>query len=120
PFTVRSPGQRRVANSSPYRSLRARFGHVTVPPSRRHYPLRTRRWLSVLGLLLSLSLVAAACGGDDDDTETNTDDTTDTGDSTDTEGASGDLSGELVGAGASSQEAAMGGWVAGYADVQPG
>lgn len=29
--------------------------------------MRNRRWLALLGLLLSLSLVAAACGGDDDD-----------------------------------------------------
>ncbi|MGY1636076.1 phosphate ABC transporter substrate-binding protein PstS [Geodermatophilus sp. SYSU D00742] len=36
------------------------------------------------------------------------------------DGAAGDLSGALVGAGASSQQAAMQGWTAGYAAVQPG
>lgn len=71
--------------------------------------LRNRRWLTLFGLLLSLSLVAAACGGDDDDTA-GSDSTTD----------SGEFSGELVGAGASSQAAAMEGWRAGYLGVQPG
>ncbi|MGY1823794.1 phosphate ABC transporter substrate-binding protein PstS [Geodermatophilus sp. SYSU D00079] len=36
------------------------------------------------------------------------------------DGATGDLSGSLVGAGASSQQAAMQGWTAGYTRVQPG
>ncbi|HSP02240.1 MAG TPA: BMP family ABC transporter substrate-binding protein, partial [Acidimicrobiales bacterium] len=43
-----------------------------------------RRWMRLLALLLGLSLIAAACG-DDDDTDTSTEDTEDT-----TEGAAGD------------------------------
>jgi basic membrane protein A and related proteins len=49
-----------------------------------------RRWMRLLALLLGLSLIAAACGNDDDDTATDTtDDTsedTDTDDETSTEG----------------------------------
>lgn len=78
---------------------------------------RNRRWASLIALLLSFTLVAAACG-DDDDTATDTDTTDDA--AAEGEGASdedtegGELSGTLVGAGASSQAAAMDGWIVGF------
>ncbi len=67
---------------------------------------------------LALTLVAAACGSDDDNS-TNDDSTTD--DDTTTDGGSGgsELSGTLVGAGASSQAAAMQGWQAGFQGINP-
>ncbi|WP_380165302.1 extracellular solute-binding protein [Jannaschia sp. R86511] len=72
-----------------------------------------------------LSLALAACGGD----EAGTDDaSTDTGaagtdesmDDTDAAAGGEELAGTLVGAGASSQQAAVQAWVAGYNGVQPG
>ena len=79
---------------------------------------------------LALTLVAAACGSDDDNTATTeaptaTDgDTTETtdGDMTETTEGGGDMvevSGTLVGAGASSQAAAMQGWQAGFQAANP-
>ena len=65
-----------------------------------------------------MTLVAAACGSDDDSsssTET-TDDMTET---TDGGEAMVEVSGSLVGAGASSQAAAMQGWRAGFQDLNP-
>lgn len=59
-------------------------------------------------VILAASLVLAACGGDDGDS----------GDGGDTTGASG-LSGTLIGAGASSQAAAMQGWQAGFQNDNP-
>ncbi len=55
--------------------------------------------------VLALTVLAAACGSDDS--------TSDTGDSSPTS-ASGGVSGTLIGAGASSQAAAMAGWQAGF------
>ncbi|MFK7918690.1 MAG: phosphate ABC transporter substrate-binding protein PstS [Ilumatobacter sp.] len=65
---------------------------------------------------LALSLVAAACGGSDEDT--------DAGDAADNEASTGeaassDLSGTLVGAGASSQAAGMQGWQVGFQELNP-
>ena len=69
---------------------------------------------------LALTLVAAACGSDDDNS---TDDTSasESNDDTTTDGGSGgsELSGTLVGAGASSQAAAMQGWQAGFQGLNP-
>jgi phosphate transport system substrate-binding protein len=65
-----------------------------------------------LGIALAASIALTACGAANEGGGTTSDD-----------GGSGSgsaqLSGELVGAGASSQEAAMQGWVAGYSSVQP-
>jgi phosphate transport system substrate-binding protein len=61
---------------------------------------------------LALTLVAAACGSDDD---TSTDGTSAPG--ADDDGS--DLSGTLAGAGASSQAAAMQGWQAGFQGLNP-
>lgn len=93
-----------------------------------------RRFMWLLALLAAFSLVAAACGDDDDDdaeTDTTEEDSgeeaTDDTEAPD-EGAEGedegdeammDLSGTLDGAGASSQAAAMQGWVAGFQGVYP-
>ena len=72
---------------------------------------------------LALTLVAAACGSDDDNSTTDdtsapesTDDMTE---STDAGSDMAELSGNLVGAGASSQAAAMQGWQAGFIELQP-
>lgn len=64
----------------------------------------------------ALALTLAACGSDDP-TETGTD-TTPAGEATSTEDASS-LSGELSGAGASSQESAMQAWIAGFQSANP-
>src|SRR5690606_5922452 len=64
----------------------------------------------------ALALTLAACGSDDP-TETGTD-TTPAGEATSTEDASS-LSGELSGAGASSQEPAMPAWIAGFQSANP-
>jgi len=61
---------------------------------------------------LALTLVAAACGSDDD---TSTDGTSAPGAGDD----GSDLSGTLAGAGASSQAAAMQGWQAGFQGLNP-
>ena len=91
----------------------------------------TRR---IFASALALTLTAAACGSDDaaDTVDSAADDAAETvdsamdGETTDTamaeggtDGATGDLSGSLVGAGASSQAAAMEGWLAGYLEISP-
>ena len=68
---------------------------------------------------LALTLVAAACGSDDDNSSN--DDSSSTDDTSAPEAGDGgsDLSGLLVGAGASSQAAAMQGWQAGFQGINP-
>jgi len=78
---------------------------------------RLRRATPLVGVA-SLALVLAACGGDDDTTDTGADATTDTG-TEETTAAGGDLSGQLSGAGASSQAAAMQAWQAGIQALSP-
>ena len=56
---------------------------------------------------LALTLVAAACGSDDDSSE-------ETGDTSAPTEETGSASGTLIGAGASSQAAGMQGWQAGF------
>jgi phosphate transport system substrate-binding protein len=58
-----------------------------------------------------LSLGAAACGDDDDSGGSSSTDTSSSG--------GGNLSGEIAGAGASSQEAAQEAWIAGFQDQNP-
>jgi phosphate transport system substrate-binding protein len=72
--------------------------------------LSTRSRAVVLSATLAGTLALAACGASNEDNA---------GDSGSTSGSS-ELSGDLVGAGASSQQAAMQGWTAGYSGVQPG
>lgn len=60
------------------------------------------------------ALTLAACGGDDD-----TADGSPAGDAADEQPAAGSVSGTLVGAGASSQAAAMQGWQAGFQAAYP-
>ena len=67
----------------------------------------------VLAGALALAVTAAACGGGSD-----SGDSGDSAGSGDT-GGSASVSGELVGAGASSQAAGMEGWLAGYIGVSP-
>ncbi len=83
---------------------------------------------------LSMALAVAACGGDDGGDDTSTEGgsggsemateagATDAGagaSEMSTEGGGGSASGSLVGAGASSQEAAMSGWVTGFQQANP-
>ncbi len=75
--------------------------------------LKKSRFAWLLAVLLSFSLVAAACG---DDEESASGDTDEEGTST---GGGGELSGEINGAGASSQAAAMEAWIAGFIEDNP-
>lgn len=70
---------------------------------------------------IALTLVAAACGSDDDSGSDTPAGTTETADGGNTGGgeATGEASGTLVGAGASSQAAAMQGWQAGFQALNP-
>jgi phosphate transport system substrate-binding protein len=79
----------------------------------------------ILAGALALTLVAAACGSDDDSSTDATDAPAATGapestdDMAETTDSGSDLSGTLVGAGASSQAAAMQGWQAGFQSINP-
>jgi phosphate transport system substrate-binding protein len=76
----------------------------------------------ILAGALAHTLVAAACGSDDDNTDTTEAPTATGGDTTDTASGGGDMvevSGTLIGAGASSQAAAMQGWQAGFQAANP-
>ncbi|HNC06055.1 MAG TPA: substrate-binding domain-containing protein, partial [Solirubrobacterales bacterium] len=65
-----------------------------------------KKWLIAIPLTLALALGVAACGSSDSDSGSS--------------GSSGDaVSGEIAGAGASSQEAAMAAWVAGFQENNP-
>jgi phosphate transport system substrate-binding protein len=72
-----------------------------------------RRRLALLALPLSLSILAAACGGDDDDSAT------DTGSNGDSGTESAGLSGEITGSGSSFQDAFEQEVIASFADVEP-
>ena len=65
--------------------------------------IRTRRWASLIALLCSFSLVAAACGDDDDTDAADGASETTAGDGTDEPGG-GDLSGTIVVSGSSTVE----------------
>ena len=75
--------------------------------------MRHSRRLLTAAVVASLALTAAACGSDDGGSS----DTATDGASQD--GGSSDLAGTLNGAGASSQAAAMQGWVAGFQQANP-
>ena len=75
--------------------------------------LSTRSRAVVLSTALAGSLALSACGAANEETAGGGGGSAGTGSST-------ELSGTLVGAGASSQQAAMQGWTAGYSGVQPG
>jgi phosphate transport system substrate-binding protein len=66
----------------------------------------------VLSAALAGTLALTACGAANEENAG--------GGATSTTGGSEELSGSLAGAGASSQQAAMQGWTAGYSSVQPG
>jgi phosphate transport system substrate-binding protein len=73
---------------------------------------------------IALTLIAAACGSDDDgssDTEAPAATNADTDAMTESSdgGEMVEVSGTLIGAGASSQAAAMQGWIAGFQDANP-
>ncbi|MCZ2811420.1 MULTISPECIES: phosphate ABC transporter substrate-binding protein PstS [unclassified Modestobacter] len=71
--------------------------------------LSTTTRTAAVSAALAATLALAACGASNEESGTGTSG----GDS------GGELSGTLVGAGASSQQAAMQGWTAGYSSVQP-
>jgi len=82
---------------------------------------RNRRWASLIALLCSFSLVAAACGGDDDTEAGTTDDATETTAGEDGEdGASGDLSGTIVVSGSSTVEPISIAVAERFAEANPG
>ncbi len=64
------------------------------------------RWLAVLAFASILALGVAACGSSDDETSGSS--------------SSGDLSGEVAGAGATSQEAAQEAWIANFENENSG
>ena len=69
---------------------------------------------------IALTLVAAACGSDDDSSSsTDAPAATDAADGGDSGEAMVEVSGTLIGAGASSQAAAMQGWQKGFQDANP-
>ena len=73
-----------------------------------------RQKFGMIAALGAVALTLAACGSDDPTGDASTDPTTDT------EAASAEaLSGDLVGAGASSVESAMAAWVAGFQAANP-
>ncbi|ACQ81668.1 phosphate ABC transporter, periplasmic phosphate-binding protein [Beutenbergia cavernae DSM 12333] len=76
---------------------------------------RRSRGAALAAVAAGAALLLAACGGNADGSENGTDgeETTDGGSN------AADLSGVLAGAGASSQEAAMAGWQAGFGDLAP-
>ncbi|KGM16467.1 phosphate ABC transporter substrate-binding protein [Actinotalea fermentans ATCC 43279 = JCM 9966 = DSM 3133] len=74
-----------------------------------------RQKFGMIAALGALALTLAACGSDDPTGDATTDPTTDAEQGTSTES----LSGDLVGAGASSQESAMAAWVAGFQAANP-
>jgi phosphate transport system substrate-binding protein len=73
--------------------------------------MRDHRLLPALALAGVLAIGVAACGDDSDSGSS--------GSSNASSGGGGSLSGEIAGAGASSQEAAMQAWVAGFQDANP-
>ncbi|MBZ2197474.1 phosphate ABC transporter substrate-binding protein PstS [Occultella gossypii] len=78
--------------------------------------LAPSRRLAGISVISALALTLAACGGGDgDDTSTDGDTGGDNGG-----GATSDLSGSIAGSGASSQENAVGGWIAGFTEANPG
>ncbi|MGY1721595.1 phosphate ABC transporter substrate-binding protein PstS [Blastococcus sp. SYSU DS0533] len=72
--------------------------------------LSTKTRATTLSVAFASTLALAACGASNE--------TSNTGSGSDA-GSGTELSGTLVGAGASSQQAAMQGWTAGYSSVQP-
>ncbi|WP_363321980.1 phosphate ABC transporter substrate-binding protein PstS [uncultured Serinicoccus sp.] len=73
--------------------------------------MKQHRLTRTVAIAMAASFALAACGGDDSSSEG------DAGGGSESGG--GELSGRLVGAGASSQESAMTAWIAGYLEVQP-
>ncbi len=68
--------------------------------------MNLKKWLIAVPLTLALALGVAACGSDDSDSGSG--------------GSGGEaVSGEIAGAGASSQEAAMNGWIVAFQDDNP-
>jgi len=68
--------------------------------------LKLKKWLIAVPLTLALALGVAACGGDSESGGSGSDGTA--------------VSGEIAGAGASSQEAAMNAWIAAFGNENPG
>ncbi|MGY1987691.1 phosphate ABC transporter substrate-binding protein PstS [Blastococcus sp. SYSU DS0669] len=72
--------------------------------------LSTKTRATTLSVALASTLALAACGASNETASSSSDTGT---------GSSSELSGTLVGAGSSAQQAAMQGWTAGYSSVQP-
>lgn len=97
--------------------------------------MKLHRFGPTIALAMAASLTLAACGNDDPTAtqDTAAEDTAEeaaeeegaeseesTEEASEEEAAGGDLSGDIKSSGASSQEAAMTAWIAGYQGVQPG
>lgn len=67
--------------------------------------MKLKKWLIAVPLTLALALGVAACGSSDSDSNGS--------------GGGDAVSGEIAGAGASSQEAAMNAWIVGFQDSNP-
>jgi phosphate transport system substrate-binding protein len=73
--------------------------------------MRFSRLLLALALMATLAFAVAACGGDDDSSGTSS--------SSQSGSSGGDVSGEIAGAGASSQGSAEEAWIAGFQNKYP-
>ncbi|MFD1716363.1 phosphate ABC transporter substrate-binding protein PstS [Georgenia deserti] len=77
------------------------------------------RRLAGVAAISALALTLAACGGDSSGSEAGGDDGGEQTEEGGDDGEAMDLSGELPGAGASTQENAMAGWIAGFNEQYP-
>ena len=86
--------------------------------------MKLHRFGSAAAVVLASGLVLTACGNDDptattEETSSEADNGAAESEAATSDEAAAELSGDLKGAGASSQESAMSAWIAGYQGVQP-
>ncbi|PZU43998.1 MAG: phosphate ABC transporter substrate-binding protein PstS [Arsenicicoccus sp.] len=79
--------------------------------------MKLHRFGPAVAVAMAASLTLAACGNDDP--TANAEGGSGSEDSSAEEGGSEEMSGDVLASGASSQEAAMTAWIAGYSEVQP-
>ena len=84
--------------------------------------MKIRRLVPTVAIAMATTLTLAACGDDSPTADGGSEDTAaeeESAESGSDEAAGGELSGDVLASGASSQEAAMTAWIAGYQGVQP-
>lgn len=84
--------------------------------------MKIRRFVPTVAIAMAATLTLAACGDDSPTADGGSEDTAaeeESAESGSDEAAGGELSGDVLASGASSQEAAMTAWIAGYQGVQP-